>query len=200
MTRYYDPIIRRVMPAGFRDVLTKQINPGSNEYILDFGTGTGELAMLLKKMAPQSTITALDIDAKVLKIAKEKILIERLDIKVIEYNGTVFPLESGCFDKVVSCLVFHHLSPGQKREALLEIFRVLKKNGKLYIADWGLERNKIKARFLNIFALFKPLRHLVEHGKGLLPRYLLEAGFKNITESAYLKTRTGTLCYYEAQK
>lgn len=200
MTGYYDWVIKKVMPAGFREILVEQINPCPGEYILDFGTGTSELAILLKKEMPSSNIEAIDIDPKVLKIAKRKIIKENLDIQIIEYDGNAFPLKSDYFDKVVSCLVFHHLSPEQKHCALSEIFRVLKKGGKVYIADWGLERNKIKARLLNLFTYFNATKYIAEHGKGLLPGYLLKEGFENVTETRYLKTRTGTLCYYGARK
>ena len=49
LTRYYDWIIDKVMPKGFRQILVKQINALTNENILDFGTGTAEIAILLKK-------------------------------------------------------------------------------------------------------------------------------------------------------
>ena len=145
-------------------------------------------------------ITGIDVDLKVLGIAKKKIRQENLDIQVLPYDGKAFPFPNNYFDKIASCLVFHHLSPDQKRDALDEIFRVLKTDGKIYIADWGLERNKTKAKLLNFFKYFKVLKYIVEHGKGLFPEYIKGAGFKNLLETHYLKTKTGTLCYYQAKK
>jgi ubiquinone/menaquinone biosynthesis C-methylase UbiE len=200
LTRHYDWIIKRVMPKGFRQILVHQINLFANEMILDFGTGTSEIAILLKKEIATSKIIGIDIDSKVLRIAKKKIKHQNLDIQVLEYDGTTFPFPDNYFDKVVSCLVFHHLSPYQKQIALDEIFRVLKMDGEIHIADWGLERNKIKAKFLNFLRYFKVLKYIVEHGRGLFPEYITRSGFKNLIETHYLKTRTGTLCYYMAKK
>jgi len=200
LTRYYDLLIKKVMPHGFRQVLVQQVDPMAGEMILDFGTGTSEIAILLKKEMPAINITGIDIDPKVLAIARKKIERQNVDIQLLEYNGNTFPFPNNYFDKIVSCLVFHHLSPEQKQDALHEIFRVLKAGGKIYIADWGLERNKTKAKFINVFKYFKVLQHIVEHGKGLFPGYITRAGFKNLVETVYLKTATGTLCYYQASK
>ena len=200
LTGYYDLIINKVMPRGFRQILAQQVNPSAGEMILDFGTGTSAIAILLKKEMPAINITGIDIDPKVLAIAHRKIQEQNLDILLLEYNAKTFPFPDNYFDKVVSCLVFHHLSPVQKQDALNEIFRVLKTGGKIYIADWGLERNKTKAKLINFFKYFKVLKYIVEHGKGLFPGYITRAGFKHVVETNYLKTTTGTLCYYQAGK
>ena len=200
LTGYYDWIIKRVMPRDFREIFVQQINPGINEKILDFGTGTSEMAILLKKKMPTINITGIDVDLNVLNIAKRKITKQKLDIQVLEYDGKVFPFQNNYFNKVVSCLVFHHLSPNQKMDALREIFRVLKNDGKIYIADWGLERNSTKIKILNFFKYFEALKNIGEHGKGLFPQYIVKAGFMNLVEIRNIKTKTGTLCYYQANK
>jgi ubiquinone/menaquinone biosynthesis C-methylase UbiE len=200
LTGYYDWVIDKVMPKGFRQILVKQIDPLTNENILDFGTGTAEMAILLKKEMPAVNIIGIDIDLKVLAIAKKKIQRQNLDIPILEYDGRVFPFPNNHFDKVTSCLVFHHLSPDQKQFALNEIFRVLKTGGKIYIADWGLERNKTKARLLPLFKYIKVLQYIVEHGSGFFPNYITRAGFRNVVETYWLRSGTGTLCYYQADK
>jgi ubiquinone/menaquinone biosynthesis C-methylase UbiE len=200
LTGYYDRVIKMVMPGGFRDILVQQAGPSVDEKILDFGTGTSEIPILLKKKTPAVQVTGIDIDPRVLEIAKKKIVKQRLDIRILEYDGNTLPFPNNYFDKVVSCLVFHHLSPDQKVMALNEIFRVLKSNGKIYIADWGLERNRTKLKLLNFYKYFKVLKHIVEHGKGLFPQYIIRAGFLNVTEVSHLRTMSGTLCYYQANK
>jgi len=200
LSAYYDQVIKKVMPEGFRDMLIQKAGILPNETILDFGTGTAEAAILIKKQIPTTTVTGLDVDQKILNIAERKIKNKNLHIQLVAYNGNDFPFNDNCFDKVVSCLVLHHLSPDNKRKVFSEIFRVLKTGGKIYIADWGLERNKIKAKLLNYFKYFNVLKYIVEQGKGMLPQYILNAGFKNVIETGYLKTRTGTLCYYKAEK
>jgi ubiquinone/menaquinone biosynthesis C-methylase UbiE len=85
-------------------------------------------------------------------------------------------------------------------DALHEIFRVLKNDGKIYIADWGLERNSTKIKILNFFKYFEALKNIGEHGRGLFPQYIVKAGFMNLVEVGNIKTKTGTLCYYQANK
>ncbi len=200
LTSYYDRVIKLVMPKNFREIFVQHINLYANETLLDFGTGTAELAIIIKKQIPSVSITGLDIDDKVLCIADKKIKSKNLDIKLFVYNGHNFPFANNCFDKVVSCLVFHHLSPGHKHIVLTEIFRILKSGGKIYIADWGLERNKLKARLLDLFKYINVLKNITEQGNGMLSQYISNSGFKNVIEAGFLKTATGTLCFYEADK
>ena len=117
LTRYYDWVIKKVMPAGFRQILVQMINLSPDETLLDFGTGTAETAILIKKAMPAVTIAGLDIDLKILNIANRKIKSENLDIHLFAYDGYNFPFSDNHFDKVVSCLVFHHLSPENKHAA-----------------------------------------------------------------------------------
>ncbi len=191
---YYDRVIKIVMPNEFRQIFVQQTNPFAYEIILDFGIGTSEIPILFKKEMPTLKIIGIDVDLKVLRIAEKKIKKENLNIQLLEYDGKVFPYLNTYFDKVVSCLGSHHLSLSQKQIALDEIFRVSKTDGKIHIADWGLERNKTKAKLLNFLKYFKVLKYIVEHGKRRFPACITRAGFKNLIETHYLKTGTGTLC------
>lgn len=49
------------------------------------------------------------------------------------------------FKRVLSSLVFHHLTPEHKCLAATEIFRVLKPGGELNVADWGKAQNALMA-------------------------------------------------------
>lgn len=58
--------------------------------ILDIGTGSGIIAITLKKLNPKSTVIATDISIKALKIAKKNSKIHNTSIKFIHtdfYNG-----------------------------------------------------------------------------------------------------------------
>ena len=65
-------LLTRLCPKNFRQILVKQINPLANENILNFGTGTGEVAILLKKEMPTVNIIGIDVDLKVLAIAEKR--------------------------------------------------------------------------------------------------------------------------------
>ena len=51
------------------------------------------------------------------------------------------PYWKNYFDRVLSTLVFHHLTSEQKLLTLKEIYRVLKSGGELRIADLGKPDN-----------------------------------------------------------
>ena len=78
------------------------------------------------------------MDEKILSIAFEKIEKDQLTIPLIQYDGISIPFAEGHFDRVISSLVFHHLSDYQKATAFSEILRVLITGGRLHFADWGL--------------------------------------------------------------
>ncbi len=73
LTGYYDWVIKKVMPEKLREILVEKINLSPGEMLLDFGTGTAEIAILLKKATPFSIITVIDIDPRVLNIAKKRL-------------------------------------------------------------------------------------------------------------------------------
>ncbi len=99
LTSYYDRVIKLVMPKNFREIFVQNINLSANDTLLDFGTGTAELATFIKKQKPSISVMGIDIDDKVLNIADKKIKSENLDIKLFVYNGHNFPFANNYFDK-----------------------------------------------------------------------------------------------------
>ena len=109
--------------------------------MLDLGCGTGTFTLLAKKSQPSAEVTGIDIDPHILSIAREKAT--QANAKIKFDLGTAFnlPYPDNNFDRVISSLVFHHLTRENKLRALEEVLRVLKKNGELYIADMGKPQN-----------------------------------------------------------
>ena len=104
----------------------------SDKEILDFGGGTGLLALPLAKQA--KSVTLVDISEKMLEQARLKA--EQQDIKNIQFleqDLLVNPLEQQ-FDLIVVSRVLHHMPD---LDATLAMFHHhLRENGQVLIADF----------------------------------------------------------------
>jgi len=105
-----------------------------NQVLLEFGTGTGELAIEVAKQCAK--VIAADVSSTMLEYAKQKA--ENQGIGNIEYCHAGFLTYEHCgepLDVVVSQLTLHHLPDFWKLVALKRINSILKKGGKFYLRD-----------------------------------------------------------------
>lgn len=75
-------------------------NFGENLNILDIGTGSGCIAISIKKLFPNANVTAIDISKDALELAKENAKLNEVDINFIE-SDFLDSIE-GKFDIIVS--------------------------------------------------------------------------------------------------
>ena len=133
----------------------KQIDLLSDKEILDFGGGTGLLALPLAEQA--KSVTLVDISEKMLEQARLKA--EQQDIKNIQFLEQDLlekPLEKE-FDLIVVCRVLHHMPD---LDAALSLFHQhLKEDGQLLLADF----TKTEANHHG-FDLAELEKQLIEHG------------------------------------
>ncbi len=169
-----------------------------DEKILDFGTGTATLSLMLKKALPGLQITAIDVDEKVLRIAKSKI--GDTAIQLVHYGGERLPFENNTFDCVVSSLVMHHLTDTQKKSAFHEILRVIQPGGRLVIADWGLPANRSQRLLFYLVQLLDGFETTTANLQGLVPNMITAAGFRDVMRHERFQTVFGTLEILSAQK
>lgn len=138
LTPLYDFFVAITMPEkSIKQSLIDNAYLTDYANILDFGCGTATLTIMAKEHRPLINITGVDIDKSILNKAAEKIKVKRLDIILADYDGKRLPFEDSSFDRVISCLVFHHLETPVKQKVLAELFRVTKKDGQMIIADFG---------------------------------------------------------------
>jgi ubiquinone/menaquinone biosynthesis C-methylase UbiE len=201
LTAYYDLAIKITMPEKkFRRLLVEEINPQKNEQILEFGFGTGQNLLLVHKANPNIKLEGLDIDPKVKAIAERKLAKNKIAIPLHLYNGSVLPFPDSSFDKVYSCLVFHQLDAETKLNCLKELHRVMKSNGKLIIADWGKAQNKLMRLTFGLVQLLDGFKTTNDNVKGLMPDFILRAGFEDVVVKNSINTAIGTFSYFNAIK
>ena len=133
----------------------KQFDLLSDKEILDFGGGTGLLALPLAKQA--KSVALVDISEKMLEQARLKA--EQQDIKNIQFLEQDLlknPLEQE-IDLIVVCRVLHHMPD---LNAALSLFHQhLKEDGQLLIADF----TKTEANHHG-FELAELENKLIQHG------------------------------------
>lgn len=201
LNSFFDPLMRLAgLDKQLAGVLLSQAKVRAGETILDFGCGTGTLAVMIKEKVPEAKICGVDIDPDILRIARDKAKSRGCDIMFCEYNGVDLPYAGESFDQVVSSLVFHHLPRESKVKALKEIYRLLKYDGKLHILDFGKAGNIfMRSLFLSI-QLFDGFATTKDNVEGFLPSFMEGAGFSEVSEVRRLSSPTGNISLYKAVK
>lgn len=104
--------------------------------VLEIGCGTGTLSCLMAKKGAK--VCGFDSSNSMQKIAKQKIKSQNLadSVKLMGLGvAEMDTFDANSFDKIVSTLVFSELSGDEQCYALKESMRILRKHGKLIIAD-----------------------------------------------------------------
>ena len=199
LTRFYDPVIRATLrEETFKRLLVEQARLQPGDDVLDLGCGTATLTIMLKKSCPGARVVGLDGDPKVLTIAREKIAAAGVDVELREGMAFAPPFTPGSFDRVVSSLVFHHLTSENKRRTLAKLREVLRPGGELHVADWGKPHNAL------MWVASLGIRWLdggettADNLNGRLVGLMEEAGFSTAEEAHQEMTMFGTLSLYRA--
>jgi len=199
LTPLYDPLVRLTMrDTAFKRRLLDQAQATGAQRVLDVGCGTGTLLALLRAALPSGRVVGIDGDLQILGIAQRKAEPHRLPL--VQALSFALPFQTGCFDRVFSTLMLHHLTRDEKLATLREIVRVLRPNGELHVADWGPPHNRL------MHALSLPLRLGHHSGRvqdnlaGALPSLFQQAGLEDVREHAHLSTLFGTLALYGGRR
>lgn len=137
--------------------------------ILDIGCGTGELLATLLRDNPSIKEYGIDIAPNMIEAAKEK-LPSKVELSV--GDAEELPYDNKQFDLVVMSFSFQYLINAEI--ALREVYRVLKKNGKLVIADEWIPSSLRKVKTL----FGSSLEKLYDADE--IKRILMDTGFEYV--------------------
>jgi ubiquinone/menaquinone biosynthesis C-methylase UbiE len=197
LTRFYDAVLNTVLKEErFKRRLVEQASIEPGHRVLDLGSGTGTLTVMLKQAQPLAEVLGLDGDPEVLEIAGRKAAAAGLEVEFRQGMADAPPFEAGRFDRVVSSLVFHHLTTDQKQRALEQARRLLQPGGEIHIADWGKAQNLLmRVLFLGV-QLLDGFETTKDNVQGRLPDLIRAAGFEGVEETHHEMTLLGTLSLY----
>jgi ubiquinone/menaquinone biosynthesis C-methylase UbiE len=112
--------------------LLKQYETDSTLNILDVGCGDGATELYFQQYFPNWKIDGIDISSESIKFAQRRDL---TNSTFQVYDSFKFPFKEDSFDRVFIAGVLHHIAFNQHNLLVKEIFRVLKKNGKLFLYE-----------------------------------------------------------------
>ena len=162
------------------------------------GCGTGTLALLIKRSRPGAHVVGLDIDPRILAIARRKTQRAGVALELLEGSATEPPFAPASFDRVLTTLMLHHLTTAQKRAALTAARRLLRPGGELHVADWGKPHNALMRVASLGFRLVDGGETTDANLRGQLPALIAAAGFADVAETERWMTPFGTLAFIRA--
>jgi len=170
--------------------ITKSFFKRNDLNILELGCGTGEYTKLVSKLLPKSTIYAIDISEKMLKIGKNK-CVQSKNTRFFKRSAYQTGFNDDSFDVIFGFYVLHHLNT---LKTIQEIVRILKPGGLVYFCEpnilnplvYLIKKNKYLKRIvgdspdewginpIKIVDYFKPLvKRTIETSEYLIPFRLI---------------------------
>jgi len=137
------------------DYLTKIINPGKNDVILDVGCGLGVFISRCAKVG--ADCCGVDIAEKTIESARKFFSSQNISekIKFYKIDAARLPYEDRFFNKVLAIDVLEHVSDFKKRFIIKEIGRVLKPDGILFLNTPNIFYLLIRTYFKKMFAILR---------------------------------------------
>jgi ubiquinone/menaquinone biosynthesis C-methylase UbiE len=188
----YDPFTLLFGVRSAHRRLAEQAGIGPGHRVLEIGSGTGNLALLVAKRHPKAEVIGLDPDPLALAMARRKAERRGLDVQWDLGTAGELPYPDASVDRVLSSLMFHHLDEDEKRRALAEVRRVLKPGGRLHLMDFGgAHHNGLLARLLH-----RNNARFRANAGSAIPELMRAAG---LTDAAQIDHRAGA-AYFRATR
>jgi len=158
----------------FAEMKVRLLQPFENNEsikVLDIGCGDGATELFMQRYFSNWNVDGVDISEKSIIEAKKRGLSNAI---FSVYNGTRVPVQDECFDIVFVAGVLHHVEYKFHSAIVKEIFRILKKGGRLYIFEHN-PLNPLTRHLVNTCVFDKDARLLKSNYTSSL---ILESGLK----------------------
>jgi len=135
--------------------LLQRLELKGDERLLDVGCGRGAVLLMAAQCLPRGKAVGVDVwsttdqSGNAEQVTRRNAVLEGVADRIELHTADMrqLPFDDGSFDVVVSSLAIHNVpGAGERAKALREAARVLKKGGKLMIAD--IRHTRVYAREL----------------------------------------------------
>lgn len=201
LTPFYDAVLRiATRERTWRKRLLEQLRPMNGEAILDVGCGTGTFAILCKQRSPRAKVVGLDPDRRVLAIAAEKARRAGVDVEWVHGYAHDAARYDGKFDKAVSSLVFHQVSAEDKRIGVEAMFKAVRPDGEVHIADYCRQPDRLMRKLFRIVQSLDGYETTQPNADGAIERLLSEYLREPAKPSSVVRTPTGAISLFRVSK
>ncbi|HWP41770.1 MAG TPA: class I SAM-dependent methyltransferase [Blastocatellia bacterium] len=195
----YDPMVKLMGGEAARRALLDLADVRPGHRVLDIGCGTGSLAVLIKRLRPDTDVIGIDPDPKALSRARRKAERAAVSIRFDRGFGDELPYSDASMDRVFSSFMFHHLERKDKQGMLAEVRRVLKPGGIFTLLDLaGPDSGKHGL----LVRLFHSSHHLKDNSDEQILALMREAGLADARKVSQSSMMLGLarINYYQAGK
>ena len=119
---------------GWRDQAVAAALQDEPARILDVATGTADLAIALKRTAPDSEVVGVDFAEPMLALGRRKVAAQALDLQLLQGDGQNLDFADGSFDSLTIAYGLRNFS--DRERGLQEFYRVLKPGGRLVVLEF----------------------------------------------------------------
>lgn len=156
---------------GSLDIIQKHLMLNEQEIILDVGGGTGYITKAIQR--PNDTIVILDPAHRMLQ------KIHTPSISIVQADGSKAPFHDNIFSLAIFVNTLHHIPEQNHKLVLQETYRVLQKNGRIFLIDvWYPKRLSI-----HLFTKFEEFMVGTTYHRSPedLQKMLSDVGFHEVT-------------------
>jgi demethylmenaquinone methyltransferase/2-methoxy-6-polyprenyl-1,4-benzoquinol methylase len=133
----------------WRKRLVDMIEPGYG-LVLDAATGTGEVALAIRRRRPGLTVLGLDFSPAMLAVARGKIRKRGITgYRLGLADCRALPVRDGCVAAVTMAFGIRNIA--ERVAVMREFHRVLVPGGQMHVMEFGIPRNRLAAALYRFY-------------------------------------------------